>query len=104
MAGVRPALRRSVWAAAADIPLTLGTVVYRPASSHQPTTAATATAATATARYASLRLNSSRCNRGSAGYPAERTASAGYPAEGASTPVTISVLLEAGWYGSGTCG
>src|SRR5262249_41262921 len=50
MAGVRPALRRSLWAAAADIPVTLGTVVYRPASSHQPSPAATTTAAAAHAR------------------------------------------------------
>ena len=70
--GASPALRRSVWAAAADIPATLGTVVYRPASSHQPRITATAIAATARARYPSLRLNSSRCSRGSAAawYPA----------------------------------
>src|SRR5262249_61691847 len=100
MAGVGPAWRRSLWAAAADIPVTLGTVVYRPASSHQPSPAAITTAATARARYPSLRLNSSRCSRGSAcaGYPAGGTA----PVEGASPPATMRVLLGAGRYGAGT--
>src|SRR5450756_1149473 len=52
------------------MPSTAGTVLYRPAVSHQPPTPTASRAATATATYARRVLNSQRCSIGSRPPPA----------------------------------
>src|SRR5262249_16872821 len=89
--GVRPALRRSAWAVAAETPVTFGTIVYRPSNSHQPSRPKTTSTARAAAREASLRLNNSRCSQDSPPGAALRY--------GASAGETISVRLVFGRYG-----
>src|SRR6185312_12004046 len=84
--GVRPTSRRSAWAVAAETPMTLGTIVYRPSNIHQPSKPNTSTTARPAAMYASLRLNSSCPSRDS------RTV----VPDGGSDAETIRVWLVAG--------
>ena len=48
--GVSPTSRRSAWAVAAETPVTLGTIVYRPWNIHQPSRPNTSTTARPAAR------------------------------------------------------